>query len=202
MMTDKLLIVISGPSGAGKGTLCKALLERNKAMTCAVSATSRECRPGETPDVTYHYIGERAFLKGIEAGNFLEYAQVYGNYYGTLKEEVFRGFNKGCDVILEIDIQGALQIKNTYKRAVCIFVMPPSFKELRNRICKRNRDSEEDIEKRMEEVTRELSYVSEYDYIVVNDYVEEAVKKMEAIVKAEKCRLERCFIDVEAFIKE
>ncbi|AMP20490.1 guanylate kinase [endosymbiont 'TC1' of Trimyema compressum] len=202
MLIKNSLIVLSGPSGAGKGTLCKALIERNSSVHCAVSATSRDCRGAEIPGVSYHYIGREVFIKKITECAFLEYAEVYGNYYGTLKEEVFSMLEMGYDVILEIDIQGAMQIKENYKNAIFIFVMPPSFTELKNRIYNRGRDSMEDIEKRMEEVRRELNYISEYDYVVVNDEVDKAVDKMEAILMAEKCRLFKRTIDVDAFIEE
>ena len=166
MFIKNSLIVLSGPSGAGKGTLCKALIERNSSFHCAVSATSRDCRGAEIPGVSYHYIGREGFIKKITEYAFLEYAEVYGNYYGTLKEEVFSMLGMGYDVILEIDIQGAMQIKENYNNAIFIFVMPPSFTELKNRIYNRGRDSMEDIEKRMEEVRRELNYISAYDYVV------------------------------------
>ena len=202
MLIKNSLIILSGPSGAGKGTLCKALIERNSGVRCAVSATSRDRRGAEVPGVSYHYIGKKGFIEKITECAFLEYAEVYGNYYGTLKEEVFSNLEMGYDVILEIDILGAMQIKQNYKNAIFIFVMPLSFTELKNRIYNRGRDSIEDIEKRMEEVRRELNYISEYDYVVVNDEVDKAVDKMEAILMAEKCRLFKRTIDVDAFIEE
>lgn len=202
MLKEKLLIVVSGPSGAGKGTLCKELMRRSKHLKCSISATSRDKRVGEIDGENYHYLAKEDFLKKVKAKDFLEYAEVYGNYYGTLKEEVLKGFADGYDVILEIDIQGALQIKKNYPEAICIFVMPPSFAELKERIVKRERDTLEDIQKRMVEVAKELKYISEYDYVIINDYVDEATSRMEAIVIAEKCRLERSFIDIESFIKE
>ena len=202
MFIKNSLIVLSGPSGAGKGTLCKVLIERNSNLRCAVSATSRDCRGVEIPGVSYHYIGREDFIKKITERAFLEYAKVYGNYYGTLKQEVFSMLKMGYDVILEIDIQGAMQIKENYKNVIFIFVMPPSFIELKNRIYNRCRDSIEEIEERIKEARRELNYISEYDYIIVNDEVNKAVDKIEAILMAEKCRLREKTINVDKFIEE
>lgn len=202
MLIKNSLIVLSGPSGSGKGTLCKSLIQRNSNVRCVVSATSRDCRGSEVAEVSYHYIGKEGFIKKIKECAFLEYAKVYGNYYGTLKEEVFSMLEIGYDVVLEIDIQGAMQIKENYKNAIFIFVMPPSFTELKNRIYDRGRDSIEDIKKRMEEVRQELNYISEYDYVVVNDEVDKATEKIEAILIAEKCRLCKKTINVDTFIKE
>lgn len=201
MEERNLLLVVSGPSGAGKGTICKALTDKHKdKISCAISATSREVRPGEVEDETYYYIGKDKFLKEIDADNFLEYAEVYGNYYGTLNKEVDRLFNSNIDVILEIDMQGALQIKDKMKDAILIFIMPPSFEELRARICARQRESKEEIANRLKKVNNELKYIVEYDYIVVNDKIDLAVEKMEAILLAEKCKVDRNTIDIDKLI--
>lgn len=203
MNERNLLLVISGPSGAGKGTICKALVEKHpEKIQCSISATSREVRPGEIVDKTYYYIGKEKFLENIENNQFLEYAEVYGNYYGTLIEEVQRLFTMKADVILEIEMQGALQIRDKSEDAVLIFIMPPSFKELRDRLLKRNRDRKEDIQNRLDKVASELKYIKDYDYIVVNDRLEDAVAKIEAIIIAEKSKMDEKTLDIETFIKD
>lgn len=203
MLNRNLLLVISGPSGAGKGTICKALVEKHSdTIKCSLSATSREVRPGEVDGKTYYYIGKENFLSSIEKDQFLEYAEVYGNYYGTLKSEVERLFKMNADVILEIEMQGALQIREKSKDAVLIFIMPPSFKELRERLCRRQRDCEADIQNRLDKVASELKFIKDYDYIVVNDRLEDAVAKIESIIVAEKCRLNEKDLDIESFIKD
>lgn len=203
MNERNLLLVISGPSGAGKGTICKALVEKHPGkIQCSISATSRDVRPEEIVDKTYYYIGKNKFLENIEKDQFLEYAEVYGNYYGTLIEEVQRLFTMKADVILEIEMQGALQIREKSKDAVLIFIMPPSFKELRDRLLKRNRDRKEDIQNRLDKVTSELKYIKDYDYIVVNDRLKDAVAKIEAIIIAEKCKMDEKTLDIGTFIKD
>lgn len=203
MKERNLLLVVSGPSGAGKGTICQALIDKLKgSINCAISATSREKRVGEVSDKTYYYIGKKKFLEEIENDNFLEYAEVYDNYYGTLKSEVQRLFDNNIDVILEIDMQGALQIKDKIKDAILIFIMPPSFEELRERICNRKRESDEEIAYRLKKVTNELKYISQYDYIVENDKLDVAVERMEAILIAEKSKVQSEDLDIESFIAE
>lgn len=203
MNERNLLLVISGPSGAGKGTICKALVDKHpENIQCSISATSREVRPGEIEDTTYYYIGKEKFLDNINNDQFLEYAEVYGNYYGTLIQEVQRLFKLKADVILEIEMQGALQIRKKSEDAVLIFIMPPSFKELRDRLLKRNRDRKEDIQNRLDKVASELKFIKDYDYIVVNDRLEDAVSKIEAIIIAEKCKMDEKTLDIESFIKD
>lgn len=203
MNERNLLLVISGPSGAGKGTICKALVEKHpEKIQCSISATSREVRPEEIVDKTYYYIGKNKFLENIENDQFLEYAEVYGNYYGTLIKEVKRLFTMKADVILEIEMQGALQIREKSEDAVLIFIMPPSFKELKERLLKRNRDRKEDIQNRLDKVASELKYIKDYDYIVVNDRLEDAVAKIEAIIIAEKCKMDEKTLDIKTFIKD
>ncbi|EOD01309.1 guanylate kinase [Caldisalinibacter kiritimatiensis] len=190
-MNKGLLIVLSGPSGAGKGTICKAFLKENKDFILSVSATTRKPREGEIDGVNYFFITKEDFEKKIQNDEFLEYASVYGSYYGTPKSFVIENLNKGKDVILEIDIQGALQIKERYPEGVFIFIVPPSMKELRNRIEKRGTETEEAINERFSSAFNELNFASKYDYVVVNDEVNKAVKRIEAIVMAEKCKIER-----------
>lgn len=188
MGTKGQLLVVSGPSGAGKGTICKALIEKNP-IWISTSCTTRKPRAGEVEGVNYFFIEKEEFLKRIDNDEFLEYAEVYGNFYGTPRSEVLRLLEEGKDVILEIDIQGALKIKSSYPEGVFIFIMPPSMEELRNRITNRGSETPESLKTRMEAAYDEISFASKYDYAVVNDEVETAVKKIESIIVAEKCRV-------------
>ncbi|HNZ82990.1 MAG TPA: guanylate kinase [Sedimentibacter sp.] len=190
-MDEGLLVVISGPSGAGKGTICKRLLMEMSYLKVSVSATTRKPREGEAEGISYYFIDEEEFIKRINNDEFLEYAKVYGNYYGTPKEEVFKQLKAGNDIILEIDIQGALQVKKNYPMGVFIFILPPSLAELKTRIEGRGTDSKEVILRRMESAYDELNYAFQYDYAVLNDQVEVAAEKIKHIIEAEKNRVIR-----------
>ncbi|MDO6354152.1 MULTISPECIES: guanylate kinase [unclassified Caloramator] len=191
MQRQGLLIVISGPSGAGKGTICKALLQKNKDLKISVSCTTRSPREGEREGINYYFVSKEKFQDMIEKNEFLEYATVYGNYYGTPRKYVEEELKKGNDVILEIDIQGALMVKERYPEGVFIFILPPSMEELKNRIIKRGSETEDSLNTRFTAAFEEIKYMSKYDYAVVNDYVDEAVKKIECIIVAEKCKCNR-----------
>lgn len=185
-MESGLLIVISGPSGSGKGTICKRLIEEIDNIKVSVSATTRKPRNGEIDGKNYFFLDEESFLNKIKNDEFIEYACVYGNYYGTLKNEVLKELEDGKDIILEIDIQGALNVKKNYQNGVFIFILPPSIEELKNRIEGRGTDSKEVILKRMQCVYDELNYAFQYDYVVLNDEVDIAVSKIKNIISAEK----------------
>jgi guanylate kinase len=185
-----LLIVISGPSGAGKGTICKALLKEND-FWISVSATTRQPRAGEVDGANYYFLTKEEFKKRIDYDDFLEYAEVYGNYYGTPKSNALKAIENGRDVILEIDIQGALKVKESYPEGVFIFILPPSMEELKNRIINRGSETPESLMTRFKSAYKEVNYVSKYNYAVVNDTVEEAVKKIHSIIVAERCRVDR-----------
>jgi guanylate kinase len=191
MLVKGNLIVISGPSGAGKGTLCKALLERNKNIKLSISCTTRNPRNNEKHALNYFFVSKDKFKEMIQKDEFLEYAEVYDNYYGTPRDYVENILNTGHDIILEIDIQGALKVKEKYPEGVFIFIMPPSMEELKDRIQKRGSETEESLIKRFNSAFKEINYVSRYNYVVVNDKIDEAVMKLEGIITAEKCRVDR-----------
>ncbi len=190
-MNEGLLVVISGPSGAGKGTICRSLTENAKDLELSVSATTRAPRTGEIEGKNYYFIDIEEFKKRVENGEFLEYANVYDNYYGTPKEKVIEKLQTGRTIILEIDIQGALKVKKAHPEGVFIFVVPPSIDELQKRIITRATDTIEVIGKRMKCVKDELNYATEYDYVVMNDSLEEAVSKIRSIIDVEKMKSHR-----------
>ena len=183
------LFVFSGPSGAGKGTICKKLLEENKELALSVSMTTRAPREGEVEGVSYYFTDKETFKERIEAGELLEHAEVYGNYYGTPKGPVIEKLEKGIDVILEIDMQGALKVKENYPDGVFVFILPPSMSELRKRLTGRGTESKEAIELRLGETLKELSYIEKYDYCVVNGELDEAVARVKSIVVAEHSKV-------------
>jgi guanylate kinase len=189
-MKKGLLIVISGPSGAGKGTICKALLKKQD-LWLSVSATTRQPRTGEVDGKSYFFLAMDEFKNRIEQDGFLEYAEVYGNYYGTPKASVNEKIDNGEDVILEIDIQGALKVKENYPDGVFIFILPPSMDELKKRIIGRGSETPESLMRRFKSAYKELNYVSKYNYAVINDKVDAAVSKIQGIIVAEKCRVDR-----------
>lgn len=186
------IIVISAPSGAGKDTVVKELMKRDSSnLWVSVSATSRSPREGEKEGVDYYYLTKDDFEKKIEEGFFLEYTNYAGNYYGTPKKYIKEKVDQGIDVILIIEIEGASNIKKLIPEAIFIFIMPPSLKELVRRLKKRGTETNEKIIKRFHEAYKEVNDVSKYNYVVVNDKLDEAVDKVEAILRAEKCRVDR-----------
>ncbi len=185
------LIILSGPSGAGKGTIHNELLKHDSNLKLSVSMTTRKPRDGEVEGVDYFFVTEEEFKKEIENDSFLEYAEVHGNFYGTLKREVDRNLDNGFDVILEIDIQGALNIKAQKEDGIFIFIMPPSMRELKNRLVKRGTETKDKLIERFKNAYKEVNEMSKYNYVVINDEIDLAVKKVEAILIAERCRVDR-----------
>lgn len=197
-MRKGLLVVVSGPSGAGKGTVCKELIKSIN-IQLSISATTRKPRKGEVNGINYFFTPKEDFIQKINDDRFLEYAKVYNNYYGTYKEYVLDEINKGKDVLLEIDIQGALKVKEKYPEGVFIFLLPPSMKELRNRIVGRGSETQESLEMRYNSALKEISYVDKYNYYVVNDKVETAVDRIRTIIEAEHCRVNN---DIDKLIQK
>lgn len=190
-MSGGFLLVLSGPSGSGKGTVSQAIMKENKEIVFSTSVTTRIPRPGEVNGENYFFVSKTKFEQMVEKDELLEHAFVHTNYYGTPKQFVFDQIENGEIVLLEIDVQGALQIKKKYKEAVFIFLIPPTMEELRNRLVKRDTESEEEINTRFKNAFRELDFVGEYDYFVINDKVSQAVIDIENIIAAEKLRVKR-----------
>lgn len=187
-----LLIVISGPSGAGKDSIINELLKKEETNAwVSISMTSRLPRGQEENGKDYFFVTREEFEENINKGNLLEYAEYNGNYYGTPKHKIDEYLDKGIDVILEIEIQGALQIKELIKEALFIFVMPPSMEELKTRLINRGTDSEEKIMSRFKTAYQEINEVTKYNYVVINDKLDKATNKVSAILQAEKCRVDR-----------
>lgn len=184
-MKKAKLIVISGPSGVGKGTIIKNLL-KNKDHALAISMTTRPKREGEKHGVHYYFVTKEEFIENIKNNNFVEYAEVYKDiYYGTLKSEIERILKNNINVILEIDIEGALNIKKMYHDAILIFIEPPSIEELEKRLRERKTEQEDKIIERINKAHYELKMKNKYDYVVVNDDIEKATAKVEKIIENE-----------------
>lgn len=183
-----VLIVISGPSGSGKGTLCKALLDENKEIKLSISATTRLPREGEQEGTNYFFKTKEEFHSMIRKNELIEWAEFCNNFYGTPKKYVEEQINKGQDVILEIEVQGALKVMEQFEKGIFIFILPPNLQELRRRLIKRGTESKEVIEARLTRALEEIELAQHYDYIIVNDVIDEAVDRILSTIKAEKCK--------------
>lgn len=182
-----LLVVFSGPSGVGKGTIMRPFLEENPRVRYSISATTRPPRPGEENGVNYFFMSKEEFEGLVEEGKMLEHACYSGNYYGTPRDAVEQELAAGNDVVLEIEVQGAQQVRRRCPDCVSVFVMPPSFQELANRLVGRKTESAEVIANRLAIAKREIDLAYEYDYILLNDQIDEAVHKLAVILEAAKC---------------
>lgn len=192
MQQEGLLIVVSGPSGAGKGTICKRLLEKNPNLGYSISATTRAPRTGEVNGVNYWFLSKEEFQKMIAEDGLLEWAEVYGNYYGTPAQKVKDSLAEGKNILLEIDTQGAALVRKKFPEGVYIYILPPSLEELKRRIIGRGTDSAESIEHRLSCAREEMGCASEqYNYLVLNDEVELAVERVETIIEAEQYQIKR-----------
>lgn len=181
-MDKGILLIVSGLSGAGKGTICKRLMEKYPDYEFSISATTRAPREGEIHGREYFFLSREEFETRIEDGQFLEYANYVGNYYGTPKDWVEEKLEGGKNVILEIELQGAFQVREKIPEAVLIFIMPPDMEELKRRLIHRGTETEEQIEKRLSRAMEELEYVDQYDYVIVNEEVEKSVEMLHTIV--------------------
>ena len=200
---EGLLIVLSGPSGVGKGTVLKALLERNPNMKLSISATTRAPRPNETDGVDYFFKTHEEFNRMIEAGEFLEYMNVFNtNFYGTPRAYVDEEIAQGNDIILEIDVKGAMSIKKERPDTVMIFIAPPSMSTLKSRLYGRGTETAEAVERRFQEAFSEIQCVDKYDYIVVNDILDRAVALVEGIIASEKCKVSRNKAIIDSFSED
>lgn len=187
-----LMLVLSSPSGAGKSTISRALMERDGNLTMSISATTRKPRPGEVDGVDYQFVDKQRFDTLVGEGKMLEHAKVFDNYYGTPKEPVEQALSQGRDVMFDVDWQGTQQlVESAPEDLVRVFILPPSMKELERRLYSRAQDSEEVVKKRMADAAPEMSHYPEYDYIVVNVDIDESVSEVEAILNAERLKTKR-----------
>ncbi|HPU42225.1 MAG TPA: guanylate kinase [Acetivibrio clariflavus] len=191
MFREGLLVVVSGPSGTGKGTVLSCIRQKESSIKFSVSVTTREPRSGEVDGVNYFFKTTEEFEAMIENGELIEWVKYCDNYYGTPKKYVEDTIKSGYDCLLEIEVEGALNIKKIYPDCVSIFILPPSFEELRRRIESRGTEKPEVIEKRMEKALKEMNYVDRYDYVVVNDDIEKAVDSIRYILASEKLKFSR-----------
>ena len=192
-----MLLVISGPSGAGKGTLVAKLLEKDPSFCFSVSVTTRGRRENEIEDVHYHFISDEEYDKLLAEDAFIEHASVHGHRYGTLKSEVYDRMEKGLNVLLDIDPQGAREVLSKEKDAVSVFILPPSYHDLKVRLHTRNTENEEEIQRRLNNARGEIKQIDRYRYLIVNDNLELAFEQLSAIVRAEKQNTVRYFPVIE-----
>ncbi|MFT5451172.1 MAG: guanylate kinase [Enterobacterales bacterium] len=186
MTTKGNLYIVSAPSGAGKTSLLKALTTKDDAILTSISSTTRLIRKGEVNNVDYHFVSIEEFNRLIEQGDFLEHAEVFGNFYGTSKNRLNEALIQGNDLVLEIDWQGAQQIRERLPEAISIFILPPSRDELANRLTGRGQDNADIIEKRMSSAIEEISHYNEYDFLIINDDFDIALSDLESIIKAHR----------------
>lgn len=202
MQKQGLLIVVSGPSGTGKGTVCKELLKNHQEISYSVSATTRAPREGEVNGVNYYFHDKNSFEDMIENGELLEWAQVYGNYYGTPLKPIREQLAAGKDILLEIDTQGAMNVKEKFPDGIYIYILPPSLEELERRIRGRGSETEESLAGRLGAACAELEIGRQYSYIVVNEDVSKAAEDIASILRSEHCSINRNLYRIDELLKE
>lgn len=185
---ERLVVVVSAPSGAGKTSLCERAVAELPGLVHAVSFTTRPPRPHERDGRDYYFVDEQTFRRMVDQGEFLEWAKVHGHLYGTARSELEKHLTEGNDVVLDLDTQGAAQLKRIFPQGVFIFIVPPDLKMLEERLRRRETDSEEEIRRRLKKALEEIQHYKEYQYVIVNDVLERAVAEMKAIITAERCR--------------
>lgn len=196
MNNKGILMVISGPAGAGKGEVIKELVNRNKELYLSISSTTRKKREKDIEGVTYNFVNRQDFFKTVEQGAFLEWAEIYGEYFGTPKHIVNKKLKEGKNVILKLDIKGALQVKENYEEAVLVFILPSSKETLKKRIIESNKtETPEALERKFNSAYQEINSISKYNYGVVANNIDEAVARIESILKAEELRVDRTEIE-------
>ncbi len=186
-----ILFILSGPSGVGKGTILERVMDADRTIKFSVSATTRHPRAGEIDGTHYFFMDRDVFQSMIDRSEFLEWAPVHDEFYGTPRREVYKSLQAGHDVILDIDVQGAMQLRDREEDGVYIFIAPPHVRELKKRLLGRGTESEEKIARRMEVAEKELESIGRYDYLVINDNLDEACSELKAILLAERCRASR-----------
>jgi len=195
-MKKGILYVLSGPSGSGKTTLAKHLVKTVDYVDFAISYTTRKIRDGEKDGIDYKFIDEEKFRFMIDSNQFAEWAEVHGNLYGTPIDEIETVLDKGIDILLDIDVQGSLQIKTKYRNSVHIFLIPPDLITLRKRLSKRNTENSSELEKRMEMAIKEISRINDYDYIIVSDDIDKSLRKLESIIETVRLKTEFIMDDI------
>ena len=188
------LFIISAPSGAGKTSMVSALLNSNRQIALSISYTTRAPRPGETDGKEYHFISRDKFLQMAQQGDFLESAEVYGNLYGTSQSWIENQLASGRDILLEIDWQGAAQVRKLMPQAISVFILPPSLAALENRLNGRGQDSTEVIARRLQAAQEDISHVAEFDYVIINDKLDEALRQLDAVITAASLRRDSQFV--------
>ena len=191
MKNKGMIIIVSAPSGAGKTSICDALIKSDKNIVYSVSSTTRSPRKGEKNGREYFFVNERTFKSMVKKNMFVEWAKVHDHFYGTSKKVLEQTINKGKDILLDIDVQGAVKIKKQYKDALMIFITTPNLKILKERLIKRNKDSLDVIKTRLENAKKELTYLPKYDYLILNDKLDESIEKAKSIICAERLSIKR-----------
>ena len=191
MKNKGMIIIVSAPSGAGKTSICDALIKSDKNIIYSVSTTTREPRKGEKDGREYYFVNDNEFKKMVRKNMFVEWAKVHNHFYGTSKKILEQTVNKGKDILLDIDVQGAVKIKKQYKNALMIFITTPTLKVLKERLIKRNKDSLEVIKTRLENAKKELTYLPKYDYLILNDKLDKSIENVKSIICAERLSIKR-----------